>query len=380
MLSYFKILSVLILALVCESAIAVIQSEVCSTVRLDGIGGPYHDIPLYNQRRFADHDSEICYAVSAAQLIDGARRRANPGASLTSPISPALAYKSRTESISPTFPSNPNPTNIVLGGGQIYEAISWIRGKQVCDAKFLEKYARLTGASHSNGIASQDDKSTDEFFKLLLASVTDWKNARTQLSSRQAMISFIACNQNLSSLSALLGVQNNNALSNLASALDAAAAKHFSASETISFLSKICKGHSHVVATPKPEILGHDRIKEQFGMQSPRATSAELERKANELMDSHIPKAFAISYKPEILSGRTSASPDSYGHASIVIGRRRNPGTKNCEFLIRNSYGTDCTDPFSHRPYTSECEGGQIWVTSTLLFPNSEHIVWIPDK
>lgn len=46
------------------------------------------------------------------------------------------------------------------------------------------------------------------------------------------------------------------------------------------------------------------------------------------------------------------------GHASIVVGRRFNPETKSCEFLIRNSWGRSCG---SYRPGIT-CEEGNYWI------------------
>ena len=50
-------------------------------------------------------------------------------------------------------------------------------------------------------------------------------------------------------------------------------------------------------------------------------------------------------------------------HASVITGRRFNPETNKCEYLIKNSYGTGC----SLYARNLECENGQIWLPEELL-------------
>jgi C1A family cysteine protease len=49
-------------------------------------------------------------------------------------------------------------------------------------------------------------------------------------------------------------------------------------------------------------------------------------------------------------------------HAVVLAGRRWNADSENCEYLIRNSWGTSC------RSYNvGTCEGGQVWLPDTAL-------------
>ena len=45
-------------------------------------------------------------------------------------------------------------------------------------------------------------------------------------------------------------------------------------------------------------------------------------------------------------------------HTSLLMGRRFNSETQECQYLIKNSYGTDCSS-YDHR---NQCEAGYIWV------------------
>jgi hypothetical protein len=57
---------------------------------------------------------------------------------------------------------------------------------------------------------------------------------------------------------------------------------------------------------------------------------------------------------------------DCGSHASLVIGKRPNPKTGKCEFLIQNSWGTDCS------AYSKDwkCDHGKIWVNADVLSKN----------
>ncbi|MCM2322871.1 MAG: hypothetical protein NDJ90_06380 [Oligoflexia bacterium] len=50
-------------------------------------------------------------------------------------------------------------------------------------------------------------------------------------------------------------------------------------------------------------------------------------------------------------------------HSMLVIGKRRNPESGRCEFLLRNSWGTDC----GPSGVNFKCENGSIWVDADTL-------------
>lgn len=55
-------------------------------------------------------------------------------------------------------------------------------------------------------------------------------------------------------------------------------------------------------------------------------------------------------------------------HMSVIVGRRANPVTRECRYLVRNSWGAGCSG------YTLElqkrCEGGYLWLTREELRQN----------
>lgn len=63
---------------------------------------------------------------------------------------------------------------------------------------------------------------------------------------------------------------------------------------------------------------------------------------------------------------------DRAGHASLIVGRRFNPRTRQCEYLIRNSYGPGCA---AYAP--NECEAGNVWIRRDALMRRSNVITYL---
>jgi hypothetical protein len=60
-------------------------------------------------------------------------------------------------------------------------------------------------------------------------------------------------------------------------------------------------------------------------------------------------------------------------HTSSLVGRRWNRVERSCEYLIRDSYGDQCTD---YDP-SYACEGGEVWISEKLIYPNLTSIVYL---
>ena len=63
-------------------------------------------------------------------------------------------------------------------------------------------------------------------------------------------------------------------------------------------------------------------------------------------------------------------------HTSGLVGRRWSSENKSCEYLIRNSWGTDCTNSGYDPSY--ECEGGSLWLAESQIYQNMTSIVYLP--
>ena len=57
------------------------------------------------------------------------------------------------------------------------------------------------------------------------------------------------------------------------------------------------------------------------------------------------------------------------GHASLLIGRRFNSKSKKCQFLVQNSWGASCDEPYSPK-WNCEPGTGKIWIDCDELANN----------
>lgn len=83
----------------------------------------------------------------------------------------------------------------------------------------------------------------------------------------------------------------------------------------------------------------------------------------NESLDQRMPVTVDFFYGLlENLDGYHYSISDL--HTTLLMGRRYHSENRECQYLIKNSYGTDCSqyDP------RHECEGGYIWINESDLF------------
>ena len=76
-----------------------------------------------------------------------------------------------------------------------------------------------------------------------------------------------------------------------------------------------------------------------------------------------------IEYDAGILKNYKYEKDFLNGHASSIVGRRFNPKTNSCEYLLRNSWGKGCSG--YHNDY--ECINGHIWIAESF-FQYSQNI------
>jgi len=76
-----------------------------------------------------------------------------------------------------------------------------------------------------------------------------------------------------------------------------------------------------------------------------------------------------------------SGKPYCRGHSSLVIGRRTNRQTGRCEFLLRNSWGTECLpDQYCNDPAKCYCDSarpGNFWIDADYLTRNAIDMGWL---
>lgn len=101
-----------------------------------------------------------------------------------------------------------------------------------------------------------------------------------------------------------------------------------------------------------------------------RTGTKQLQAAADKLLSRK--KPFMIGYEPcNIMNTELGAPPNCMGHASSVVGRRWNAEKKTCEYLVRNSWGTDC----SQYRKDIDCDRGNFWLSSKELFSSVRQIM-----
>ena len=120
-----------------------------------------------------------------------------------------------------------------------------------------------------------------------------------------------------------------------------------------------------------------------YGYSSRQMKPVLQRRLLNHLSEAKSATPVGISYcsallqkGPDWKKGTQEASdlfrtPECGMHASIVVGKRQKNGS--CQFLIRNSWGTDC-DSYAK---TWECQNGQIWVDADALLENTYELQFV---
>lgn len=130
------------------------------------------------------------------------------------------------------------------------------------------------------------------------------------------------------------------------------------------------------IAPPNHEVIAHTK-KNNFD-------TLNLLDKINEQLDSQsgtkAGKPVIIHYDADLPSEESEVTTDNdYNHASLVVGRRTNPNTGQCEYLIRNSWGTDVKDPNEDKDLVTY-DNGYYWAPANALLGNLYSVTYTQKK
>ena len=64
-------------------------------------------------------------------------------------------------------------------------------------------------------------------------------------------------------------------------------------------------------------------------------------------------------------------------HAVTVIGKRYNKSSRECEYLIRNSWGADICSDYDKK-YSCNSRNGNVWIPKSILRRSMGHVTYIP--
>lgn len=103
-----------------------------------------------------------------------------------------------------------------------------------------------------------------------------------------------------------------------------------------------------------------------LSMKSGLQSGVDSLKDINEQLDRKNP--VSLNYDAHFLLDHQRNPDRIENHYSSIVGRRLNESTHSCQYLIRNSWGKDCT--IYPEPYNTQCEDGNIWVDENILGQN----------
>lgn len=116
-------------------------------------------------------------------------------------------------------------------------------------------------------------------------------------------------------------------------------------------------------------IVTHIGFGDTFSEMASYLTDAQLDQE----------NAVALGFRGNILKNIYVSTGE---HASTIIGRRWDSEKNQCEYLIKNTWGTECKNKGRHLydPFflmKNRCENGNIWIPGELLFPRTHMVVYL---
>ena len=101
-----------------------------------------------------------------------------------------------------------------------------------------------------------------------------------------------------------------------------------------------------------------NKLKMRSGMRSGADSLIDVDEQLNKS------NPVSLNYNAYFLL-KNSSSNEIANHYSSIVGRRHSSENNTCQYLIRNSWGADCS--IYPAPYNEQCEEGNIWVDEDVL-------------
>lgn len=130
------------------------------------------------------------------------------------------------------------------------------------------------------------------------------------------------------------------------------------------FLNLQCKSRYKVKQKYNAEFMGtNDSV-----------TPEMIIEKADEVLTTGNPLTLVYSSELLLKGVNYKGIPD---HASTIVGRKYNPTSGQCEYLVKNTWGSNSCDTKSEP--SIKCEQGNYWVPRTALRNNTNYISWLSE-
>ena len=340
------------------------QSVNFHPVQLDRPGGPMSFIPVHNQGNIG-----ICYAETAAQLIDSYRFSHGDLAHdrLTSGLQAALAMSETTQ-------------RKVVDSGQVCPVVQHILETGSCDIRAVLDFHKITRKTFMAQVSkihadyqsflrkeNPSDRPDESLFNEGSGFETGYykQNQKTN-EVTDGLNRFLVKSGLLST-----AIPSRSDLAQL-----------LAEKNVMVFIEGILSPSCKNVAKSKTPAVSHLPPCRNLTVTTGGGPD-QLVRVIHAQLDQAVPQPVGIDYCSDLLMkgrsfrgiismgrGPKCSGRDSGGwHASLIIGKRINAGNKMHQFRIRNSWGTHCHRRNRRRLYSPdwECDHGNIWVDEESL-------------
>ena len=380
-----------------------VGADSCRTVRLDGRGGPFEKIPVYNQQDLAhDGDLNICNSIATSELIDAHRFITDPLAKgLTSPVSVAVNYKSSElyGASAKGSPSRAKVSSELLAAGSFVDTVLANQGKLVCDQKFLTRFLNDKGPGflQSSRLRIGHAKTIPSTENFLEAIIEQSHVFSANLNMNDLRIKSDKIEKSDPEIQAILGpyfCANSKAgksnLQNIVDGIEAASLLMDPLAKIKIFLSELCRDHQIGLDFPKPQEFSRKSVHSDDPTKLNEERNKRLKLKVDELLNSPKPIPVGIGFCHDVISVSTdfqgvTDTPKGYTydcspHGAVIIGRNFNQKKNSCEYLVRDSYGSACKNKQGEKRFAADCENGNMWVDSNTLMKSTFELTWIPNE
>lgn len=117
-----------------------------------------------------------------------------------------------------------------------------------------------------------------------------------------------------------------------------------------------------------------NRIQGNFEVMSSWGFGSRFLKKVSQVTDDQLDQgnAIVLGFRGSLLKNIYTSEGE---HAAMIMGRRWDSERNQCEYLIKNTWGTDCKKPRLYDPFflMGRCENGNLWIPGDLLL-NRSHL------
>ncbi len=140
----------------------------------------------------------------------------------------------------------------------------------------------------------------------------------------------------------------------------------FRASEKSSLFENLIEKSCNAQKLPKFEI--HQYSVKDYSLARDNLERIEIAKRIDDGLDNDNPSL--INFSSEVFR-YNEILHRPMNHSSNIVGRRFNMEKNRCEYLVRNTYGTNCE--YYNKDY--ECMGGQVWIPREVMAASTTHVI-----